>query len=358
MSAVLVLLVLLSLAGVPLRAAAASGTARQPSPGLVTDVPVLGAAQVMARGEPARGAGTVAVHGVRRIPGGTVVYWSVSAGPGGTEPVGLGDVLRVRGALTLPVTSVVARVVLIDAANGRAYAARETSGTPGGAYTLQAARSIAPDDARVFYVVMPELPAEVRDVEVWFAGAAVIGQVPVESGALEPAVDPTGGVPVGWGWPAVDQAELARAKDPAPSIFDLDVAVSTLDDSLTRRQGPGTVTVDLAADVLFAIDQATLTAQAGERIRQAAQAVNTGAKPGVVAITGHTDSTGSDAHNLDLSRRRAAAVAAALRPLVTVAGVTFRIEGKGETEPVAPNTTDRGRQLNRRVGVTFAQKGS
>jgi len=67
-------------------------------------------------------------------------------------------------------------------------------------------------------------------------------------------------------------------------------------------------------------------------------------------LVGHTDNAGTDAYNLDLSRRRAAAVASYL---VSHGVPTGRIEtsGRGESEPVAPNDSDADRQKNRRVEV-------
>lgn len=76
-------------------------------------------------------------------------------------------------------------------------------------------------------------------------------------------------------------------------------------------------------------------------------------KPDVkLRITGHTDNVGSAASNLDLSKRRAAAVAAVLSKEFGLAADRFQTEGKGDTEPVSPNAKPEGRAMNRRVEFT------
>lgn len=68
-----------------------------------------------------------------------------------------------------------------------------------------------------------------------------------------------------------------------------------------------------------------------------------------VRIIGHTDSDGDDAKNLDLSKRRAAAVKANLNSEFSIESSRLQTDGKGETQPVAPNTTPEGKANNRRV---------
>ena len=72
----------------------------------------------------------------------------------------------------------------------------------------------------------------------------------------------------------------------------------------------------------------------------------------VIEVAGHTDSTGSEAHNQGLSERRAGSVATYLsgqgvmqQRLITV--------GMGELRPVADNSSAVGRQANRRVEITM-----
>jgi len=72
--------------------------------------------------------------------------------------------------------------------------------------------------------------------------------------------------------------------------------------------------------------------------------------PGVkVQIVGHTDSDGDDARNLDLSKRRADAVKAALAGEFGIAADRLSTDGKGESQPAEPNATPQGKANNRRV---------
>ena len=67
-------------------------------------------------------------------------------------------------------------------------------------------------------------------------------------------------------------------------------------------------------------------------------------------IEGHTDSIGSDAYNEQLSRRRAEAVATALERM-GVAAPRVTVIGYGKQYPIADNSTDTNRAMNRRVEV-------
>jgi outer membrane protein OmpA-like peptidoglycan-associated protein len=76
------------------------------------------------------------------------------------------------------------------------------------------------------------------------------------------------------------------------------------------------------------------------------------ANPGVsVVVTGHTDSQGAFDHNVDLSRRRAAAVVAALTRDFGIAAARLTAFGAGMAAPVAANDNDQGRAQNRRVEI-------
>ena len=68
-----------------------------------------------------------------------------------------------------------------------------------------------------------------------------------------------------------------------------------------------------------------------------------------VRIVGHTDSDGSDAANLDLSKRRAAAVKVMLTKEFGIDEGRMETDGKGEIQPIDKNDTSAGKANNRRV---------
>jgi outer membrane protein OmpA-like peptidoglycan-associated protein len=72
----------------------------------------------------------------------------------------------------------------------------------------------------------------------------------------------------------------------------------------------------------------------------------------VVEVAGHTDSTGAEDYNQQLSERRARSVVAYLGTRSVLADRMISI-GAGETRPIASNDTDVGRQQNRRVELTL-----
>lgn len=204
--------------------------------------------------------------------------------------------------------------------------------------------------------VLPKLPDEVTsvDVDVNGKGAVVTGIPVTRGGALTPTTGSGGPVIMGSGWPRVDLADAATVADPSPFITDL-IAVSESTDNAQRQQETATETeISVSSDVLFDVDQAILTPAAQEQLARVAAQITERAH-GPVTVVGHADSDGSDAHNLDLSKRRAHAVVQALTALTP--GTQFVADGKGETEPVAPNDTAINKALNRRVTISFATKG-
>jgi outer membrane protein OmpA-like peptidoglycan-associated protein len=100
--------------------------------------------------------------------------------------------------------------------------------------------------------------------------------------------------------------------------------------------------------ILFDFDKDTLKPESNETIAQIARLLE--ASPQLrLAIVGHTDDQGGRDYNLALSRRRAAAVLAALVGGHRVDPKRLTSRGEGLSRPIAPNDTEDGRALNRRV---------
>jgi outer membrane protein OmpA-like peptidoglycan-associated protein len=113
---------------------------------------------------------------------------------------------------------------------------------------------------------------------------------------------------------------------------------------------PEGVRVRMDAAILFDTAKFNLKPAASEAI-QAVSELIAGYPNATVAVFGFTDAVGDDAYNLKLSEDRAASVKNALVALGPPKGVVFQTKGYGKANPVAPNDTEAGRALNRRVEV-------
>lgn len=106
------------------------------------------------------------------------------------------------------------------------------------------------------------------------------------------------------------------------------------------------------SDVLFDSDKYSLRSGAREKLARISGIVL--AYPGLkLEVEGHTDSTGTDVHNLKLSENRAGSV----RNYLVVQGIgtdSITTRGYGESRPVATNDTAAGRQENRRVELVVS----
>ncbi len=99
--------------------------------------------------------------------------------------------------------------------------------------------------------------------------------------------------------------------------------------------------------VLFAFDSAELSDAALKSLDFFAESMRK--YPGTqVEVIGHTDAVGEEAYNQNLSERRAERVSNYIKQQ-NVASHRVSMTGKGETDPIATNDTEEGRQRNRRV---------
>ena len=109
--------------------------------------------------------------------------------------------------------------------------------------------------------------------------------------------------------------------------------------------------------VLFKYDATEIADEESmKQLAEAAKAFNSPELRGFKFIVeGHTDADGEEAYNQKLSERRAAAVVKLLTERHGVPPAMLTPQGKGKTEPVADNTSDPGKQKNRRVVIVRAR---
>ena len=118
---------------------------------------------------------------------------------------------------------------------------------------------------------------------------------------------------------------------------------------VTEVDNGSAILVNLPDGVTFAVDSTTISPAFQATLDQIAQSLKD-YPDSLVDVYGHTDSTGSDAYNQDLSERRARSVANYLA-MRGVSSARIRSQGFGEQYPVASNDTEEGRALNRRVEI-------
>jgi OOP family OmpA-OmpF porin len=100
--------------------------------------------------------------------------------------------------------------------------------------------------------------------------------------------------------------------------------------------------------ILFDVNSATIKPESYGTLKEMANVMKE--NPDLkVKIIGHTDADGKDADNLDLSKRRAAAVKTALAKEFAIDESRMETDGKGEGEPIDKNDTPAGKANNRRV---------
>ena len=121
------------------------------------------------------------------------------------------------------------------------------------------------------------------------------------------------------------------------------------------RVGEG-IAVTFASGILYDFNSDQVRAEAGNNLRNLASSLSKFPNTDVL-IVGHTDSVGKADYNMGLSQRRANAAQSYLSGQ-GVSAARLRATGRGESEPIAPNSTDAGRQLNRRVEIAIVANAS
>ena len=118
-----------------------------------------------------------------------------------------------------------------------------------------------------------------------------------------------------------------------------------------RREGD-LIAISLKGDVTFDYNSASVRPGLYSEIDRIANVLIKYPQT-VIRVEGHTDSTGSESYNMDLSQRRADAV----KNIIVQRGVSStRLETMpyGESMPIADNNTEVGRAMNRRVEIKVA----
>ena len=119
---------------------------------------------------------------------------------------------------------------------------------------------------------------------------------------------------------------------------------------------PSYESLSLSANALFDFDSAKLKPEGMQALDAVGDKIQSkGASVVDVDVIGHTDSIGSEEYNQQLSLRRATSV----KDYIVTKGVDpsiIDVSGKGESQPVADNSTKEGRAQNRRVEVRIGVK--
>ena len=113
-----------------------------------------------------------------------------------------------------------------------------------------------------------------------------------------------------------------------------------------RREGDN-ISLIMPGNITFATGNASIRSDFYPVLNSVAKVLAEFDKTAIIA-SGHTDSTGSDSFNQTLSEQRAASVKNYLVSRQVAAGRVQAV-GYGERYPIAPNSTDAGREANRRV---------
>jgi len=170
-------------------------------------------------------------------------------------------------------------------------------------------------------------------------GGAAVGGV-IDDGGLA-------GVLIGAGVGALAGGAVGTYMDQQEAALRDDLAGSGVQVS---RQGEDIV-LSVPSNVTFDFDSAEIKPQAYPTLNEIASTLRNYEQT-TVRVIGHTDSTGSEDYNVDLSLRRAQSVSRYLQGQGVIAP-RIAAFGAGEAQPVASNATDAGRAANRRVEMVI-----
>ena len=189
------------------------------------------------------------------------------------------------------------------------------------------------------FPVFPSVGSDTQMVQLFLPSMGIVGVPVVKESDVQYSVDKI-----------LNDAKLPD-REIAP--LKLDSIIETVDGSSDTKQDEKSTTVTVAGDVTFATDSDQLSAQADSVLASVVEQIKKYPSGGELTITGHTDDVADDAHNQDLSERRAKAVSDRLKRLTDLSAWKESVSGKGESSPRASNDSDEHRQVNRRVEITL-----
>lgn len=132
------------------------------------------------------------------------------------------------------------------------------------------------------------------------------------------------------------------------TVAELGAMANKMVDAAAMAKGLGDAGHIALYGIYFDTDKAVIKPESRPTLEQIAKLL-AGQPQLSVFIVGHTDNQGNFDYNLDLSRRRAEAIAAELVRSYRIAQPRLRTAGVGFLAPVGSNATETGRALNRRV---------
>jgi outer membrane protein OmpA-like peptidoglycan-associated protein len=129
---------------------------------------------------------------------------------------------------------------------------------------------------------------------------------------------------------------------------------STVVPSVDKLPGPVSVYRKFRLpDQLFEFDNAEMIPEVQKSVSELAEFIRNDSKWVFIRIDGHSDGVGSVRYNMDLSLRRAISVANYLVLREGIDASRVFVRGMGKSAPIADNSSDEGRKLNRRFEIVF-----
>jgi outer membrane protein OmpA-like peptidoglycan-associated protein len=151
----------------------------------------------------------------------------------------------------------------------------------------------------------------------------------------------------------MEEQSVARAEiEQTGEEQDAQEALDALREVADVKQDANTIVITLSSAVLFPTDGHALSDGAEKSLDKVAAAIEAQPEGSRIRVDGYTDSTGAEAYNEKLSKKRADAVS----DYLTKQGVEkdkLTAEGKGESDPIASNDTREGRANNRRAEIVI-----